>query len=229
MKKILELEKNIGYEFLNKKFITEALTHSSYSNEHRGEKIKNNERLEFLGDAVLEVVVSENIFVKNKNMPEGQMTKLRAAIVCEKTLAYCARQINLGEYLLLGKGEDVSGGRDRDSVISDAFEALIGAIFLDGGIEKSKEFILNNVLSQVDEKTIFQDNKTVLQEMVQVEAGKELVYKLIETSGPDHNKIFEIEAVLEGVVIGRGKGRSKKEAEQKAAYDSINNIKKRKR
>ncbi len=229
MKKILELEKSIGYEFLNKKFITEALTHSSYSNEHRGEKIKNNERLEFLGDAVLEVVVSENIFVKNKNMPEGQMTKLRAAIVCEKTLAYCARQINLGEYLLLGKGEDVSGGRDRDSVISDAFEALIGAIFLDGGIEKSKEFILNNVLSRVDEKTIFQDNKTVLQEMVQVEAGKELVYKLIKTSGPDHNKIFEIEAVLEGVVIGRGKGRSKKEAEQKAAYDSINNIKKRKR
>lgn len=227
MRKIEELEIIIGYEFKNKKFITEALTHSSYANEHRLDKSNNNERLEFLGDAVLEVVVSENLFISNEKMPEGELTKLRASIVCEKSLAFCARKIDLGEFLLLGKGEDVSGGRNRDSVISDAFEAVIGAMYLDGGIEVSKRFINKNVLEYMDENRIFQDSKTTLQEMVQLEAGRELNYVLKETSGPDHNKIFKIEAVLEGEVIGQGIGRSKKEAEQKAAFDAINNIKSR--
>lgn len=229
MEKILEFEKVIGYEFDNKKFITEALTHSSYANEHRAEKIRHNERLEFLGDSVLEVVVSEKLYTANETMPEGELTKLRAGIVCEKTLAYCAREIRLGEYLLLGKGEDVSGGRDRDSIISDAFEAVIGAIYLDGGLEISKKFIIENILNKIEEKIIFHDSKTMLQEMVQTPSGKELSYILVKTTGPDHDKIFEINAVLGGNVIGQGSGHSKKEAEQKAAFDAINKIKSRKR
>lgn len=227
MKKIEDFEKIIGYEFKNKKFITEALTHSSYANENRLEKYKNNERLEFLGDAVLEVVVSEKLFLTNEKMPEGELTKLRASIVCEKSLAFCARKINLGEFLLLGKGEDVSGGRNRDSVISDAFEAVIGAMYLDGGIEIARNFILENVTKQAEENTVFQDSKTKLQEIIQLESGKELTYILKETTGPDHNKIFKIDAVVEGKVLGQGVGHSKKEAEQKAAFNAINNIKTR--
>lgn len=229
MNKISEFEKVIGYEFKNIKFITEALTHSSYANEHRNEKMKHNERLEFLGDAVLEVVVSEKLFTANETMPEGELTKLRASIVCEKTLAFCARKIKLGDYLLLGKGEDISGGRNRDSIISDAFEAVIGAIYMDGGIEIVREFILENVIDILEDESIFHDSKTMLQEMVQSPAGKELSYVLVSTTGPDHAKIFEINAVLGGNVIGQGSGHSKKAAEQKAAFDAINKIKTRKR
>lgn len=229
MRRMKDFEMIIGYEFKNNDFITEALTHSSYANEHRLEKSKNNERLEFLGDAVLEVVVSEKLFLENSKMPEGELTKLRASIVCEKSLAYCARKINLGEFLLLGKGEAVSGGRNRDSVISDAFEAVIGAIYLDGGLEVAKNFIVKNVVGNIEETRIFQDSKTMLQEMIQLESGRELMYVVKETSGPDHNKIFKMDAVLEGKVIGQGTGHSKKEAEQKAAFDAINNIRARER
>lgn len=224
--KLKDLEKTIGYEFKNQTLLFHALTHSSYANEKHWDKAKCNERLEFLGDAVLEVASSEFLFRHYPSMPEGEMTKLRASLVCEPTLAYCAEQIDLGDYLYLGKGEDLTGGRKRPSVVSDALEAVIGAIYLDGGLANAKEFIYRFILNDIEHKQLFYDSKTILQEMVQAEFKEPLAYELIREEGPDHNKSFEVCAKIGGREVGRGTGRTKKAAEQLAAYRGICEVKK---
>ena len=216
-----ELEEKISYHFQDKHLLAQALTHSSYANEHRLDHNHCNERLEFLGDAVLEIVSSDFLFHEHTEMPEGQLTKLRAAMVCEKSLAYCAKQIDLGEYLLLGKGEDATGGRKRDSVTSDALEALIGAVYLDGGFANAKEFIHKFVLNDMENKKLFYDSKTILQEIVQAHFKEELSYHLVGEEGPDHDKTFQVELQIGEQVYGIGKGRTKKSAEQEAAYKTI--------
>ena len=219
------LEQAIGYRFRNKKLLTQALTHSSYANEHRMDKMYCNERLEFLGDAVLEVVSSDFLFHRFPEMPEGNLTKTRASMVCEPTLAYCAREISLGDYLLLGKGEDATGGRMRESITSDALEAVIGAIYLDGGFANAKEFIDRFVLNDMEHKQLFYDSKTILQELVQSTGEELLSYEILKEEGPDHNKVFEVRAMLGSREIGRGVGRTKKAAEQTAAYKAILTLK----
>lgn len=219
--KIEQFEKIIGYQFHNKNYLRQALSHSSYANEMRLSKLANNERLEFLGDAVLELMSSEYIFSNNVEMYEGEMTKLRASLVCEPTLAMCAREIKLGEYILLGKGEIATGGSNRDSILSDAFEAVIGAIYLDGGFTNAKEFVMKFVLDDIDSKKLFFDSKTILQEMVQADYKEPLVYKLIGESGPDHDKIFTVAAIVDGKELSQGSGKTKKAAEQAAAYQAI--------
>ncbi|BBF42104.1 ribonuclease III [Lachnospiraceae bacterium KM106-2] len=223
---VIEFEEHINYTFQNKEFLKTALSHSSYANEKRFDKIANNERTEFLGDAVLELVSSEFIFKQYSNKNEGEMTRLRASLVCEPTLAYCAREINLGDYILLGKGEDATGGRDRDSILSDALEAVIGAIFLDGGFTNAKEFILKYVLNDIEHKQLFYDSKTILQEIVQSESKLPLTYELLSEEGPDHNKKFTIAAKLGEEELAVGSGRTKKAAEQSAAYQSIIKLRK---
>lgn len=225
--KLKKLQEIIGYEFRDERLLSHALTHSSYANERHWDKTCCNERLEFLGDAVLEVVSSEFLFLNYPDMPEGEMTKLRASLVCEPTLAYCAEVIPLGDYLLLGKGEDMTGGRKRPSVVSDALEAVIGSIFLDGGLANAKEFILTFILNDIEHKKLFYDSKTILQEAVQAETKEELSYELIAEDGPDHNKTFEVCVKLGGLEIGRGQGRTKKAAEQVAAYHGLLSIKAR--
>ncbi len=219
------LEQVIGYQFCDKKLLTQALTHSSYANEHRMDKLCCNERLEFLGDAVLEVLSSDFLFHRFPDMPEGNLTKTRASMVCEPTLAYCAREISLGEYLLLGKGEDATGGRMRESIVSDALEAVIGAIYLDGGLANAKEFIYRFVLNDMEHKQLFYDSKTILQELVQSMGEEPLSYEILKEEGPDHNKVFEVRAMLGSREIGRGSGRTKKAAEQTAAYKAILTLK----
>lgn len=216
-----EFEKIICYKFSDRKLLKHALTHSSYANEKRLKKLDNNERLEFLGDAVLELVTSEFIFHKHKKMPEGELTKLRARLVCEPTLAACANDINLGKFMLLGKGEAATGGRERNSILSDAMEAVIGAIYLDGGFTNAKEFISNYILSDVENKELFFDSKTILQEIVQSSYKEQLTYELIGEEGPDHNKKFTVAAVVNDIELGIGVGSTKKAAEQEAAYQSI--------
>ena len=222
-----ELEKRIGYSFQDKKLLEHAMIHSSYANEHHLGKLGCNERLEFLGDAVLEVVSSDFLFRTFPEMPEGDMTKTRASLVCEPTLAFCAQEIDLGGFLLLGKGEDATGGRGRDSVVSDAMEALIGAIYLDGGFANAKEFIERFILKDLENKKLFYDSKTILQEIVQAEKLGEIEYHLIGEEGPDHNKSFSEELTIRGRSYGKGKGRTKKAAEQQAAYEAIHVLKKR--
>lgn len=224
-KKFSELEKKIGYAFQKKEFLINALTHSSYANEHHISYTGNNERLEFLGDAVLEVTSSEFLFHRYPELPEGELTKKRASMVCEPTLALCAREIPLGEYLLLGKGEEATGGRRRDSVVSDAMEALIGAIYLDGGFANAKEFIYKFILNDIENKQLFYDSKTTLQEIVQGRYEEDVHYVLIKEEGPDHNKSFYVEALLGERVLGQGCGHTKKAAEQQAAYCAIKKLK----
>ena len=206
---------------MDSSLLTLAMSHSSYANEKHLSKLGCNERLEFLGDAVLEIVSSDFLFHRFPDMPEGDLTKTRASMVCEPTLAYCAEQIDLGSYLLLGKGEDATGGRTRNSVVSDAMEALIGAIYLDGGFTSAKEFILNFVLNDMEHKKLFYDSKTILQEMVQARGTELLSYELLEETGPDHNKTFQVAALIGNQEISRGLGRTKKAAEQRAAYQAI--------
>ena len=217
-----ELEKKTGYTFHNMELLENAMRHSSYANETR-KKLKDNERLEFLGDAVLELSSSEFIFKNYPDMPEGDMTKLRASIVCEPTLAQCAAVIELGSFLRLGKGEEHTGGRFRDSIVSDAMEALIGAIYLDGGFANAKEFVLKYILTDIEHKQLFYDSKTILQEVVQGE-HEQLTYVLIHEEGPDHNKSFTVEARIGKRVIGSGSGHTKKAAEQEAAYRALLSI-----
>lgn len=218
--KIIEFEKKIGYMFENPYLLVTALTHSSYSNEKRLKKYKCNERLEFLGDAVLELISSEYIFKENPQKPEGDLTRIRASYVCEPTLAACAREISLGDYLLLGKGEDRTGGRERDSILSDAMEATIGAVYLDGGFARAKEYVEAFVLRDIENKKLFYDSKTILQEIVQ---GRHLAlaYQLVKETGPDHCKSFEVAVMINGKKIAVGTGRTKKKAEQSAAYEAI--------
>ena len=218
--KIIEFEKKIGYTFENPYLLVTALTHSSYSNEKRLKKYKCNERLEFVGDAVLELISSEYIFQENPQKPEGDLTRIRASYVCEPTLAACAREISLGDYLLLGKGEDRTGGRERDSILSDAMEATIGAVYLDGGFARAKEYVEAFVLRDIENKKLFYDSKTILQEIVQ---GRHLAlaYQLVKETGPDHCKSFEVAVMINGKKIAVGTGRTKKKAEQSAAYQAI--------
>ena len=227
-RKFLELEKKIGYKFENFDLLVNAMTHSSYANEHHISYTGNNERLEFLGDAVLEVASSEFLFHKYPDLPEGKLTKKRASMVCEPTLALCAREIPLGDYLLLGKGEEATGGRKRDSIVSDAMEALIGAIYLDGGFANAKEFINRFVLKDIDNKQLFYDSKTTLQEIVQGQFEEDVRYVLVKEEGPDHNKSFYVEAILGEKVLGQGCGHTKKAAEQQAAYCAIKKLKREK-
>ena len=216
-----ELQDKIGYRFQNTELLKQALTHSSFANEQKINKLKDYERLEFLGDAVLELVSSEFLFRENPQMPEGQLTKLRASMVCEPALAYCAKDIDLGSYILLGRGEEYTGGRFRSSITSDVMEAIIGAIFLDGGIENAKKHIYRFILSDLENKILFLDSKTILQEEIQKKKDAQLRYELIGESGPDHNKQFTVDAYLNDVLIGSGTGRTKKAAEQQAAYEAL--------
>ena len=216
----------IEYTFKDGELLTRALTHSSFANERTGGKHKDYERLEFLGDAVLELISSDYLFHKREDLPEGKLTKLRASMVCEPALAECARKIGLEQYILLGKGEEHTGGRDRDSIISDVMEAVIGAIYLDGGIDRAREFIYRFILNELDGETSIQDSKTTLQEMIQATGYKSFEYRMTDEKGPDHDKTFVAEAVLNGEVIGRGEGRTKKAAQQMAAGEAIKRLKK---
>lgn len=223
-----KLENKIKYDFKNKDLLVNALTHTSYANENKFKKIKDNERLEFLGDAVLEMVSSEFLYNNMDEMPEGQMTKLRASLVCEPTLAIDARNIGLEEYIYLGKGEEATGGRQRDSITSDALEALIGAIFLDGGIDEARRFIYEFVLNDIENKKMFYDSKTILQERINAVKNATLSYEIVGESGPDHNKEYKAVVKVDGKIIGNGIGHTKKAAEQQAAYHALKTLDKRK-
>lgn len=217
------IESRIGYVFNNKSLLSLALTHTSYANEAKLLK-KHNERLEFLGDSVLSIIVSKYLFSNFTSMPEGKLSKTRAALVCEKSLSTFAREISLGEYLLLGKGEDLNGGRDRDSILADAFEALIAAIYIDGGIENAEKFVLKFISKQIEndeDNTAFSDYKTELQEIIQQNKEEKVEYVVVDESGPAHNKCFTVEVHLNSNVIGRGTGKSKKIAEQLAAKEAL--------
>ena len=215
------LEEKIGYHFQDFSLLKKAMMHSSYVNEKHLPKYECNERLEFLGDAVLEVISSEFLFYEHETMPEGELTKTRASMVCEQSLAYCARDIHLGDYLLLGKGEEATGGRKRESVTSDALEALIGAIYIDGGFDNAKEFVHRFVLNDLENKKLFFDSKTILQEIVQANFDSAISYHLIAEEGPDHDKSFTVSVHIGTDEYGTGKGRTKKAAEQEAAYQTI--------
>ena len=227
-KRLRELEQKIGYKFRDFSLLERAMMHSSYTNERHLPKYQCNERLEFLGDAVLELVSSEFLFKGSPKMPEGELTKTRASMVCEPSLALCARDIDVGSYLLLGKGEEATGGRMRDSVTSDAMEALIGAVYLDGGFTSAKEFIHRFVLTDLEDKKLFYDSKTILQEMVQAEKLGTITYRLVKTEGPDHNKSFHTEVLIGNKVSGKGVGRTKKASEQQAAYEAILSLRREK-
>lgn len=220
-------EKKTGYKFANINLLVNAFTHSSYANELKKDEADNNERLEFLGDAVLELAISEYIYTKFPTMPEGEMTKLRASIVCEATLSKLARKLGYGNFLLLGRGEDSTGGRDRDSILADAFEAVLGAIFIDGGLNASKSFMLRIIAPQIDQiKKSFRVNdcKTHLQELLQKSSKEPIEYVIISEKGPDHNKLFESQVIHSGRILGHGSGKSKKEAEQNAALAALEKI-----
>lgn len=219
-----ELEKKIGYHFNNRNLLKQALTHSSYANERKIYKCEDYERLEFLGDAVLEMVTSDFLFKEHPDMPEGKLTQTRASMVCEQSLAICARDLELGKFLYLGKGEEMTGGRERDSIIADVCEALIGAIYIDSGFEKAKEHIHRFVLSDLENKQLFLDSKTILQEIVQKRA-EEAEYRLVKESGPEHDKVFEIELWIGDKKISEGSGRTKKAAEQVAAHEAVRILK----
>jgi len=221
-----KLQETIGYNFNKIENLLLALTHSSFANENRSEGLESNERLEFLGDSVLSLVISENIFKNYENLSEGEMTKTRANIVCETSLMKCSQNIGLGDYLLLGKGEELSGGRKRASILSDAFEALIGAIYIDGGFESAKTFIIKNMESLINASAIgaiSHDYKTQLQEIVQKNGEHVVSYKILDEKGPDHNKTFVSQVSINNMVAGTGKGKSKKEAEQNAAKAALQN------
>lgn len=219
---ILEFEQLIGYIFQNKELIHEALSHSSYANEKKKQR-QSNERLEFLGDSVLSIVVSQYLFEHFRELPEGELTKIRAALVCEKSLHRFALQIRLGDFLLLGKGEAHTGGRQRPSILADAFEAVIAAIYLDGGLEAARRHILHFIPDNLLERRsfLFGDFKTALQEVIQKNPEEKVEYKLVDETGPDHSKTFVVEVFLNSNVIGKGTGKSKKEAEQMAAKEAL--------
>lgn len=223
-----QLEERIGYTFKNKGILVEALTHSSYSNEmkSKGEKVAFNERLEFLGDSVLSIVVSSYIFEKYRNKQEGDLTKIRAAVVCEKALSKFAGEIELGEYMFLGHGEIMNNGRHRPSITADAFEALLAAIYLDTGetFEMVEKFLLPFISKEIEyisASGVFIDYKTALQQIVQQASGEILEYVLVGETGPDHNKQFTVEARLNSNVIGKGCAKTKRAAEQQAAHEAL--------
>jgi ribonuclease-3 len=222
---ITELEDRIGYHFKDRALIRMALTHSSYANEQKINKQPDYERLEFLGDSVLEMVSSTYLYNNYPDKKEGQMTKMRASMVCEQALAFCARDFELEKYILLGKGEESTGGRHRDSIISDVMEAVIGAIYIDGGIDYAKKHIDKFILNDLENKQIFVDAKSVLQELVQKDSTKTLSYEICGESGPEHDKIFKSRVLINGEILGEGEGHTKKAAEQQAAYQAVLKIK----
>lgn len=219
-----KLENNINYHFNNRAYLTEALTHSSFANEQHDKAVnaRSNERMEFLGDAVVSIVSARFLYDKFPDMNEGNLSKLRSSLVCTDSLSDFARQIHLGDYLFLGKGETNTGGADRDSILENAFEALTAAIYLDGGIEAAKKFVLGFLSPALDNHHIsFKDYKTMLQEIIQENPGENVYYVITGTKGPDHNKLFEAEVRLNHNVIGKGSGKSKKSAEQAAAREAL--------
>jgi ribonuclease-3 len=218
------LQKRIGYSFNNVALLRHALAHSSYANEHRNEIPGSNERLEFLGDSVLGLITAEYLFTHYRHLPEGNLTKIRALLVCENALFGFANEFNLGEFLLLGHGEEMAGSRKRPSIVSDAFEALLAAIYLDGGLEAAKAFalpFLERGAEEIAEHTRSYDYKTTLQEIAQQNPGELIQYQLIRASGPDHAKTFEVHCFLNSNLLGKGIGKSKKEAEQMAAKEAL--------
>lgn len=216
------LEEKLNYSFRTKALLENALTHSSYANEHREADIHSNERLEFLGDSVLGLVVADHLFRTRLELPEGDLTRIRAALVCESSLVEVAKRLDLGSYLKLGKGELSGGGRERPSIQADAVEAILAAVYLDGGIGQVRKLIHSLILEQEQEKAAAtRDYKTALQELVQRESGKTLSYRMVGESGPDHAKQFVMEVLLNDEAIGSGEGKSKKEAEQAAAKAAV--------
>lgn len=224
-KELDELQEKIDYFFKDIKLLNISLTHSSYSNENKTRAIEDNERLEFLGDAIIGLIVSEYLYDRFEELPEGEMTKKRATIVCESSLAFAARKIGLGDYILLGKGEEVTGGRNRDSILADAFEALAGAIFIDGGLNSTRKYLLGmfeeEVIYAISKGNLFIDYKTELQEVLQKKGKSKIEYCVEKEVGPDHNKKFYMNVIVENKIIGSGMGRNKKEAEQMAAKQAL--------
>ena len=222
-----ELEKKLNYAFRNPALLDEALNHSSYANEHRAAHMKSNERLEFLGDSVLGFVTAEFLFSRHPDLPEGDLTRIRAALVCEQSLYEVAKKLDLGSYLKLGRGEEAGGGRERTSILADAMEAIFAAVYLDGGVAEASALI-HRVLLDVEREEVVKerrrDYKTALQELVQRQVGQELTYQMVGEQGPDHAKIFQAEVLLNGEPLGSGFGRSKKEAEQSAAKAALKTL-----
>lgn len=221
---LLQLAARLGVSFNNLLFLHQALTHTSYANESRQTNVIHNERLEFLGDAVLELATSTYLYRHFPDMPEGEMTKARASLVCEVSLHRRAAEVNLGDYLLLGHGEIVTGGAQRPSILADAFEAVIGAIYLDQGWKVASDYVLTQLqteLSEVEAGQTLKDYKTILQEVVQRHAGQHIVYELLAATGPDHAKVFQVAVRINGLAYGTGRGRTKKEAEQHAAGEAL--------
>ena len=224
---IRDLENAIGYRFQNITLLQNALTHSSYANERWHDSGLSNERLEFLGDSILGMVVAEHLYRNYPNCPEGELTRMRADMVCETSLAQVAEQIQLGKHMLLGHGEEQGGGRKRASILADAVESVIAATFIDGGMEPAKAFITRFILCNVPEQKLHNaDYKTALQELVQQKKNQVLSYVLTGESGPDHDKHFEVQVLLNGAPIGFGSGTSKKRAEQAAAQDALEKLQK---
>ena len=219
-----ELEKKLNYTFKNPALLSEALSHSSYANEHRSARLSSNERLEFLGDSVLGFVTAEFLFARHPDLPEGDLTRSRAAQVCEQSLYEVARKLDLGRFLKLGRGEEAGGGRERTSILADATEAVFAAVYLDGGIQAASDLIHRVLLQAEREEAVEErrrDYKTALQELVQRQADQVLTYRMVGEHGPDHAKVFSAEVLLNGVALGTGTGHSKKEAEQAAARSAL--------
>lgn len=219
------LQENLNYKFKNVQLLKTAFTHSSYANENKMKITENNERLEFLGDTVLNLIVSHYLYKKYQDYPEGELTKIRATVVCESSLAFAARKIDLGKYLLLGKGEESTGGRERDSILADASEALTGAIYIDSDFEIVNKLLLEifeeDIVYAVAKGTLFIDYKTELQERFQRISKSKIEYRVLKEAGPDHEKIFYIDVMVDNNTVGKGSGRNKKEAEQMAAKEAL--------
>ncbi|AGB41359.1 ribonuclease III [Halobacteroides halobius DSM 5150] len=225
---LIELQQEIEVQFSDLKLLEKAITHKSYANEKQELKIKDNERLEFLGDSVLDLIISRYIFLNYPDHPEGELAKIRSVVVSAPILAEKAREIELGKYMLLGKGEEMTGGRKRDSILADGFEAVVGSIYLDQGLEASQEFILDLLvpnIKEVEQGSYVRDYKTLLQELIQKDSNLRPDYKVVEEKGPDHNKRFTVEVIFDQEILGVGVGFSKKEAEQKAAKKAIAKVK----
>jgi len=221
------LEEEIGYKFKNTQLLLEAVTHSSYTNEMKINRRAHYERLEFLGDSVLELISSEYLYDKYPNVPEGGLSKKRASMVCEPSLAICARGMHLGKYIFFGKGEEAAGGRERDSILADVTEAILGAIYLDGGLEEARKYVDNHIMGELTEDELFVDSKTILQEMIQqIDHNEVLKYDVIKEEGPEHDKTFTVRVSVQDKELAIGTGRTKKAAQQKAAFEAIKKIKK---
>ena len=228
MERLHELEQHLDYTFHDLRLLRAALYHSSYANEHRAQSVSSSERLEFLGDAVLGFVSADYLYGKHPDLPEGELTRIRAALVCEDSLHEVAQRLHLGDFLMLGKGEESGGGRHRPSILADAVEAVLAAVYLDGGIDEARALVHRILLEKEPEQVVEsrrRDCKTELQELVQRKPNQELRYELVSESGPDHAKVFTVAVMLNGQVVGLGSGHSKKEAEQSAARTALEQMK----